>query len=161
MPIRAGHGERQRVATRIDQQVSLAAVFSPDRSGSPRPLSVPMASSSLPHQCFANARQCRATRHTRPVQLATTIKKNRRAPIPESAHEWHWHYRIALSVKPPIGSPCAAHTQCLRTPNVPLFLGGLRLAYEYIACPLPQAAAVPTVVFVSRIHPTILKTVSC
>ncbi len=36
-----GHDERQRDATAVDQQVSLAATFPPDRSGWARPLPAP------------------------------------------------------------------------------------------------------------------------
>ena len=36
-----GHDERQRDVTTVDQQVTLAPLFSPDRSGSARPLLAP------------------------------------------------------------------------------------------------------------------------
>ena len=41
--VRCGHDERQRDATAVHEQVALAAFFSPDRSGSARPLLAPRA----------------------------------------------------------------------------------------------------------------------
>ena len=41
MPVRSGHDERQRDATAVDQQVTLAPIFSPDRSGWVRPALAP------------------------------------------------------------------------------------------------------------------------
>jgi len=43
MPIRSGHDERQGDATTVDQQVTLAPIFSPDQSGCARPALVPVA----------------------------------------------------------------------------------------------------------------------
>ena len=42
MPIRSGHDERQGDATAVDQQVTLAPIFSPDQSGWARPALVPV-----------------------------------------------------------------------------------------------------------------------
>ena len=42
MPIRSGHDERQGDATAVDQQVTLAPIFFPDRSGSARPALAPV-----------------------------------------------------------------------------------------------------------------------
>lgn len=42
MPVRSGHDERQGDATAVDQQVTLAPIFSPDQSGSARPALVPV-----------------------------------------------------------------------------------------------------------------------
>lgn len=42
MPVRSGHDERQGDATAVDQQVTLAPIFSPDRSGWARPALVPV-----------------------------------------------------------------------------------------------------------------------
>ena len=42
MPIRSGHDERQGDATAVDQQVTLAPIFSPDPSGWARPALVPV-----------------------------------------------------------------------------------------------------------------------
>ena len=41
MPVRSGHDERQGDATAVDQQVTLAPIFSPDRSGWARPALAP------------------------------------------------------------------------------------------------------------------------
>ena len=41
VPVRPGHDERQRDATPVDQQMALAPVFFPDRSGWVRPLPAP------------------------------------------------------------------------------------------------------------------------
>lgn len=41
--IGSGHDDRQRDATPVPQQVALAALFSPDQSGSARPLLAPGA----------------------------------------------------------------------------------------------------------------------
>ena len=41
MPVRPGHDERQGDATAVDQQVTLAAIFFPGRSGCARPALVP------------------------------------------------------------------------------------------------------------------------
>jgi len=41
MPVRSGHDERQGDATAVDQQVTLASIFSPDRSGCARPALLP------------------------------------------------------------------------------------------------------------------------
>ena len=38
MPVRSGHDERQGDATCVDQQVTLAPIFSPDQSGWGRPV---------------------------------------------------------------------------------------------------------------------------
>ena len=43
MPVRSGHDERQGDATAVDQQVALAPIFFPDRSGWARPALVPVA----------------------------------------------------------------------------------------------------------------------
>lgn len=42
MPVRSGHDEGQGDATAVDQQVTLAAFFSPDRSGWVRPALAPV-----------------------------------------------------------------------------------------------------------------------
>lgn len=42
MPVRSGHDERQGDATAVDQQVTLAPIFFPDRSGWARPALVPV-----------------------------------------------------------------------------------------------------------------------
>ena len=42
MPVRPGHDERQGDATAVDQQVTLASIFSPDQSGWLRPALVPV-----------------------------------------------------------------------------------------------------------------------
>ena len=42
MPVRSGHDERQGDATAVDQQVTLAAIFFPDRSGWLRPALAPV-----------------------------------------------------------------------------------------------------------------------
>lgn len=42
MPVRSGHDERQGDATAVDQQVTLAPIFSPDQSGWIRPALVPV-----------------------------------------------------------------------------------------------------------------------
>ena len=42
MPIRSGHDERQGDATAVDQQVTLAPIFSPDQSGWARPAVAPV-----------------------------------------------------------------------------------------------------------------------
>ena len=42
MPVRSGHDERQGDATAVDEQMTLAPVFSPDQSGWVRPALVPM-----------------------------------------------------------------------------------------------------------------------
>lgn len=96
MSIRAGHDERQRDATPIDQQMALAPIFSPGPSGSdPRPLA-PKGPSSWPHQCSASARRCRPCRHIRPGRPATVTRRNRPLPIPESACGWHWLQLVTL-----------------------------------------------------------------
>ena len=43
MPVRSGHDERQRDATAVDQQMTLAPIFSPDPSGLARLALVPEA----------------------------------------------------------------------------------------------------------------------
>jgi len=42
MPVRSGHDERQGDATTVDQQMTLAPIFSPDQSGCARPVLVPV-----------------------------------------------------------------------------------------------------------------------
>ena len=42
MDVGRGHDERQLDATTVHQQMTLAAIFFPDRSGSARPLVAPM-----------------------------------------------------------------------------------------------------------------------
>ena len=42
MPVRSGHDERQGDATAVDQQVTLAPIFSPDQSGCARPALAPV-----------------------------------------------------------------------------------------------------------------------
>lgn len=42
MPVRSGHDERQGDATSVDQQVTLASIFSPDQSGWARPPLAPV-----------------------------------------------------------------------------------------------------------------------
>jgi len=42
MPVRSCHDERQGDATAVDQQVTLASIFSPDQSGWARPALVPV-----------------------------------------------------------------------------------------------------------------------
>ena len=42
MPVRSGHDERQGDATAVDQQVTLAPIFSPDQSGWARPALAPV-----------------------------------------------------------------------------------------------------------------------
>src|SRR5271170_7964336 len=55
MSVCAGHDDRQRDATTVHQQVTLASIFSPDPSGWARPPAGPTGLSSSPHRYSAIA----------------------------------------------------------------------------------------------------------
>ncbi len=66
-------------------------------------------------------------------QLGLPQRLNTRfSAIRESVCGWRWHYRNALWATPSIGSPCAVHRRCLRTPSALPTCAHPRLAYKFL-----------------------------
>src|SRR3972149_7825413 len=77
MSICSGHDDRERDATTVHQQVTLAPLFSPDPSGSVRRIPVRTGPSSSPGAYSAIATQCLRSRRTPPAPLSTALQTRR------------------------------------------------------------------------------------
>src|SRR5450631_715426 len=116
MSVCPGHDDRQRDATTVHQQMTLASIFSPDPSGLARRFLEPVAPSSLPRRHFAIATRCLPGRHTRPARPSTALRTPRLSATRDSVCELRSRYRSARSAAPSTDSPCATQTRCPRTP---------------------------------------------
>lgn len=146
MSVGAGHDQRQRNATTVYQQMSLAAIFSPDPSDWGRRLPVPAAPSSWRHQCFASAKRPLQGRRTRLGPRATAPRTHRPSAIREITGEPRWRSRTAQQGSPSIGIPCAGRKRWLQTPSGTTWVCDPRPACGHTLAPdreLSQAARAP------------------
>jgi len=158
MTIGPGHDDRQRDATSVDQQHSLAPIFSPDPWGLARQILAPEGLSPEPRRRFASAKRCPPCRRTRQAPLATRRGRSPRSPIPGIACGSHWRCRSVLWATPSTGSPCVAHTQLLRTRYVPAWVCAHRRGcVEISSCLCESAAPVPAARPAARTHPILPK----
>jgi hypothetical protein len=116
MSVSSGHDDRQRDATTVHQQVSLAPIFSPDPSGSARQLAEPAAPSSLPRRYSAIARRCLQRRHTRPTRLSIGLRTRPLSATQDNACESRSRYRSVRPAALSTGNQCATRKQWPRTP---------------------------------------------
>jgi hypothetical protein len=116
MPVGAGDADRQRDPTCVDQDVSLASIFSPGPSGCARRTRAPAALSRYCRPRSATARRYPPSRHTRLGRLATGQGRTHPAAISGNTCVQNWHSRNALSGGPSIDNPCVARTRWPQTP---------------------------------------------
>jgi hypothetical protein len=154
MNVGPAHDERQGDATAVHQQVALAPIFSPDPSGSARPIPVPVAPSSLRRPRSAIAMRCLACRRTPPSRPSTALRRNLPSPTPGIACARRWRSRISPWAVPSTGTQCAARTRWPRTPAGPALAVDPRQAGADTPCPLTRHAAVPAVPPVPRMRPS-------
>src|SRR5690625_3968947 len=86
MTIGPGYDERQRDATAVHQQMSLASFFFPDPSDWGRSLLAPTALSSWSHRCSASATQSLPFHRIPRALRATTPRTRLPSAIPGSAY---------------------------------------------------------------------------
>ena len=139
-----GHDDRQRDATRVDQQHPLAPIFSPGQWGWARPTPGPAVPSITPRRCSAIARRCPPSRHTQPAPLATALRKTHRpSPIPETACGWRSRCRNAHAGSAFHWQPVrSTYTIASNTSRAVLrFAPAARLAREASCAPVAPRAA--------------------
>src|SRR5450759_1689619 len=93
MTIRPGHDDRERGATLVYQEHSLAPIFSPGPSGWVRPTLAQAAPSPSPRQRFAIAKRYLPYRHTPLARPATDDGTSRPAPTPGISCGRRWRCR--------------------------------------------------------------------
>jgi len=113
MRVCAAGDERERDANPVDQQASLAPIFSPDpRDWGPR-IRLQAALCASRRRCSANSMQWLPSRRTQPVRLATDEERSPPAAIFENANVQHWRCQTRVE-EPSIGSPCATRKRWRR-----------------------------------------------
>lgn len=139
MNVGPAHDERQRDATTVHQQMTLAAFFSPDPSGWGQQLPGPAAPSSSRHPRFASARRCPPSGRTRPGPLSIDPQRTPQLPTQGIACGRCLRCQSAPWAGPSIGSPCAAQRRWPRTPSAPALAAGPLQACAHRSCPLVSA----------------------
>src|ERR1700674_1051358 len=132
MTISADHDERERDATRVDQQHSLAPIFFPDPSDWVRPTLAPTGPSPTPRRRFASARQCPPCRRIPPGPPAIASRRHPRVPTQGIACEWRLRSQTAPAAAPSTGTLCVIHRRSPRIPAWHLLASDRPLAGEHI-----------------------------
>src|SRR5699024_3265800 len=160
MLISASYGERQRDATPVHQQMSLAAFFFPDPLDWARLPLVPTAPSSWRHRCSASATQSLPSHHIQPGLRAITLRTHQPPATRESVCGSRWHCRSARREAPSTDSLFAGHTQWPQKPSVDPWVCVRRPAYACNADSGHAAFPVARVLLASRTRrslPTMLR----
>ena len=128
--LRTADDQRQRDATRVDQQAALAPVFFPDPWDWGRRHPAPEERCSTSHHCVAMSTRCQPTHHIRRGRPARAAQRTRRPASVRHADGWRWDCRTVLWATPSIGCRFARQRRSRQRPveavtvSVPLRASG-------------------------------------
>ena len=113
MRVCAAGDERERDANPVDQQASLAPIFSPDPWGWDQRIRSQVVLCASRRRYSTNSMQWLPSRHTRPDRNATNEERNLPAATSENANVQHWRCQTRAE-EPSIGNQCATRKRWLK-----------------------------------------------